>query len=189
MTEDGFHLVQFNISRLSAALDDPSMREFVEFLDPVNAFAEGSAGFVWRLTAADGAAASYLPPPYPDPMVITNLTAWEDLASLRRFTYESVHRYFLQSRRKWFDRAPGRQVVLWWAPRGHLPTLDEAKAKLGLLEASGTTPHAFTFQDAYDPLGRPAPRPGAPERQTPAEPSAADTKAGRPLANSGHAPA
>src|SRR5688572_5200391 len=67
MADGMFHLAQFNISRLKAPLDDPSLKEFVDFLDPINAFAEQSPGFVWRLTAADGAAASYLPPSYGDP--------------------------------------------------------------------------------------------------------------------------
>ena len=49
MADDTFHLAQFNISRLKAPLDDPSLKEFVDFLDPVNAFAEQSPGFVWRL--------------------------------------------------------------------------------------------------------------------------------------------
>src|SRR5687767_12832148 len=74
-----FHLAEFNISRLKAPLDNPSMKEFVDFLDPVNTFAGGSPGFVWRLAAGDGAASTYLPPSYDDPMVITNLTVWTDL--------------------------------------------------------------------------------------------------------------
>jgi hypothetical protein len=158
MADDTFHLAQFNISRLKAPLDDPSLKEFVDFLDPVNAFAEQSPGFVWRLTAADGAAASYLPSPYEDPMVITNLTVWTDLESLRVFAYETVHRYFLQSRRKWFDRPAGKQVVLWWIPAGQLPTLEEAKAKLRLLEERGPSVSAFTFHDAFDEAGQPVPR-------------------------------
>ena len=100
MANDTVHLAQFNISRLNAPLDTPSLKEFVDFLDPVNAFAEQSPEFVWRLMAADGAAASYLPPAYDDPMMITNLTVWTDLESLRVFAYETVHRYFLQSRRR-----------------------------------------------------------------------------------------
>src|SRR5215203_6039116 len=134
------------------------MKEFVDFLYPVNAFAEQSAGFVWRLTAADGASASYLPSPYDDPMVITNLTVWTDLESLRVFSYETVHRYFLQSRRKWFDRVAGKQVVLWLMPAGQIPTLGEAKAKLRLLETRGPSKAAFTFHDAFDPTGQPVPR-------------------------------
>lgn len=71
MIDPAYHLAQFNISRLSAPLDDPRMKEFVDFLDPVNAFAEQSSGFVWRLTAAEGQAASYLPSPFADPKMIT----------------------------------------------------------------------------------------------------------------------
>lgn len=165
MIDPAFHLAQFNISRLSAPLDDPSMKEFVDFLDPVNAFADQSIGFVWRLTAAEGQAASYLPPPYPDPMMITNLTLWTDLESLRVFAYETVHRYFLQSRRKWFDRVEGKQVVLWWVPAGHLPTLDEAKLALCRLEDHGPTAEAFTFHDVFDPSGQPMPRAARTERR------------------------
>jgi hypothetical protein len=155
---DAFHLAEFNVSRLRAPLDSPTLKEFADFLDPVNAFAEQSPGFVWRLAAADGQAAAYLPPVYDDPLVITNLTVWTDLASLRAFAYETVHRYFLQSRRKWFDRAVGRQVVLWWVPAGHLPGLDEAKRRLVLLEERGPSAEAFTFQEAVDPAGRPLAR-------------------------------
>jgi hypothetical protein len=158
VTADAVHLAEFNISRLSAPLDDPSMKEFVDFLNPVNAFAEQSTGFVWRLTADDGASASYLPSPYDDPMMITNLTVWTDLESLRVFTYETVHRYFLQSRRKWFDRIASKQLVLWWVPAGQIPTLDEAKAKLHVLEERGSTATAFTLQDAFDPRGQPVAR-------------------------------
>lgn len=42
MAEHGFHLVQFTVSRLSAPLDDPRMREFVEFLAPVTGFADAT---------------------------------------------------------------------------------------------------------------------------------------------------
>ena len=158
MSDRVFHLAQFNISRLRAPLDDPILKEFVDFLGPVNAFAEQSPGFVWRMTATDGAAASFLPSPYADPMMITNLTVWTDLESLRLFVYETVHRYFLQSRRKWFDRPASKQVVLWWMPAGQIPALEEAKAKLRLLKERGPSAIAFTVQDAFDPAGQPLPR-------------------------------
>jgi len=166
-----FHLAEFNISRLKAPLHDPSMKEFVDFLAPVNAFADGSPGFVWRLAAGDGVASTYLPPSYDDPMVITNLTVWTDMESLRVFSYETVHRYFLQSRRKWFDRVAGRQVVLWWMPAGQIPTLEEAKAKLRLLEERGPSVGAFTFHDAFDEAGQPVPSAARPDRGDEPEPN------------------
>ncbi len=153
-----FHIAEFNISRLKAPLDSPVLKEFVDFLDPVNAFAEQSPGFVWRLTSADGQAASYLPSPYEDAMMITNLTVWTDLESLRTFAYQTVHRSFLQSRRKWFSRFVGHPLVMWWVPAGHLPTLDEAKDKLHLLDERGSSDVAFTFQAPFDQRGQPIPR-------------------------------
>ena len=40
--------------RLRAALDAPELAAFVAALDPVNALAEQSPGFVWRLKTGDG---------------------------------------------------------------------------------------------------------------------------------------
>jgi hypothetical protein len=155
MTDPEFRLAQFNVSRLLAPLDAPEMREFVAFLAPVNAFAEQSHGFLWRLKDADGGASSYMPSPYPDSMMITNLTVWTDLESLRLFTYDTAHRYFLQNRKKWFDRMTTRQLVLWWLPPAELPTLTDAMTRLDELERCGSSPTAFSFQSAFDPHGNP----------------------------------
>lgn len=155
MIDQRAKLAQFNVSRLLAPLDAPEMSEFVAFLAPVNAFAEQSPGFLWRLKDADGGASSYLPSPYPDPMMITNLTVWSDLETLRHFTYDTVHRYFLQNRKKWFDRLTTRQVVLWWLPSEAWPSLGEAMERLSEFDRCGAGPAAFSFQAAFDPRGNP----------------------------------
>lgn len=44
------HLAQLNIARmLSEDINDPLMANFVAQLDEVNAIAEQSTGFIWRL--------------------------------------------------------------------------------------------------------------------------------------------
>ena len=44
------HLAQLNISRMIApSIDHPLMADFVAQLDTVNALAESSDGFIWRL--------------------------------------------------------------------------------------------------------------------------------------------
>lgn len=154
MGNDKFWIAEFNISRLKAPLDSPVMKEFVDFLSPVNSFAEESPGYVWRLAAPDGQAASYLPPVYEDEMIVTNLTVWEDIEALKNFVYQTVHTYFLRSRRKWFEQAAHVQVVLWWIPRGHIPTVEEGKEKLRCLQELGPTAEAFTFQRAFDSQGQ-----------------------------------
>jgi hypothetical protein len=94
-----YHIAQLNISRLLAPLEAQEMKEFVDFLEPVNKFAEESPGFVWRMAGENGEASSLLASPFEDPMIVTNLTVWIDIPSLQAFVYKSVHRYFLQNRR------------------------------------------------------------------------------------------
>lgn len=144
--------------RLKAPLDSPLMKEFVGFLDPVNRFAEESPGFVWRLAAPNGQSSSYLPPAYEDERIVTNLTIWEDIESLRNFAYQTVHTYFLRSRKKWFEQAADMQVVLWWVHRDHRPTLEEAKQKLFCIQENGPAPEAFSFQAPFDSRGNPIKR-------------------------------
>jgi hypothetical protein len=53
-----FHIAQINIARVLAPIDDPRMEDFVAQLPPVNALAEASPGFVWRLQSEIGDATS-----------------------------------------------------------------------------------------------------------------------------------
>ena len=158
MAAPSFHLAEYNVAHLRAPLDAPEMAEFVAFLDPINAHAERCPGFVWRLTAPGGRPSSYLAGALANPMAVPNLSVWTDLGALRAFAYDTVHRYFLQQRQRWFARTDEPHLVLWWVPAGHLPTLAEAEARLRLLEARGPTADTFTFQEAFDPAGRPSPR-------------------------------
>ena len=48
-------------------------------------------------------------------------------------------------------------LALWWIPAGHIPTVDEAKKRLALLEAHGPTPFAFTFKTPFEPVIAPWP--------------------------------
>ena len=148
-----YHLAQANIARFKAPLGDPVMKEFVDFLEPVNRFAEESKGFVWRLKDEQGRPASYIQSPFKDEMMAVNISLWEDVASFKDFVYGSVHSYFLRNKKKWFDLKGPSQFVLWWVPEGEVPTLDMAKAKLEALEANGASPDAFTMREFYDPLG------------------------------------
>lgn len=87
-------------------------------------------------------------------MMITNLTVWKDMESLRAFTYQTALRHFLQNRSRWFDRVDQGQVVLWWVPVGETPCIEIAMARLDMLEQSGPTERAFTFAQAFDSSGK-----------------------------------
>jgi hypothetical protein len=38
---------------------------------------------------------------------------------------------------------------MWWIPKGHVPTLEEAKSRLQHLRDRGESAHAFTFAKVF----------------------------------------
>jgi hypothetical protein len=143
----GSRIAQLNVARAVAPLDDPRLADFMARLDEVNALAERSPGFVWRLQGADGNATDLRVGD--DPLLIVNLTVWESIDDLFAFTYRSEHRTVFARRYDWFERLPGPSTVLWWLPAGEIPALDEAFRRLDLLTANGPTAEAFTFKQRF----------------------------------------
>ena len=140
------HLAQLNIGRFRYATDDPRMADFMNNLELVNAIAERSAGFVWRLKDDSGNATNFRP--FPDPQMAVNLTVWENVEALERYVYQTVHKRFYGRREEWFDKLDGPHFVMWWISAGHLPTLGEAKERLDYLAAHGPSDHAFGWESA-----------------------------------------
>lgn len=150
-----FHLAQVNIGRFRAPIDSPSMEGFRAQLDPINALADQSPGFVWRLQTEDGNATAVRPYPDDDLMAI-NLSVWESVAALQQFVYKSAHVGTMRDRSQWFEPIEGPILALWWIPAGHIPTVTEAVERLAQLKAYGPTPHAFTFRTPFPPPDEPA---------------------------------
>ena len=150
-----FHLAQANIGRFRAPLDDPIMDGFRAQLDPINALADQSPGFVWRLQTEDGNATA-IRPYADDGLMAINMSVWESLESLQAFVYKSRHVETLRARKQWFEQIEGPVLVLWWIPAGQIPTVAEAQERLQHLGKHGPTPHAFTFRTPFPaPDGRP----------------------------------
>ena len=139
-----FHLAQVNIGRVRAPLDDPIMDGFRTQLVPINALADRTPGFVWRLQTEDGNAMAIRP--FDDERMAINMSLWESLEALQQFVYQSGHIGPLRDRKQWFEPMEGPILALWWVPAGHIPTVAEAKARLDHLKVHGPTAHAFTFR-------------------------------------------
>ena len=144
------HLAQINIGRMKAPLNDPSMAGFMSRLADLNALADRSKGFVWRLQGDEGNN-TYLRP-YEDERIIVNMSVWESIDDLHAYVYSTEHAEILKQRRDWFEKFDGVIMALWWIPAGHLPSVDEAKQRLASLERYGPTPFAFTFKTAFPPI-------------------------------------
>ncbi|HKW36832.1 MAG TPA: DUF3291 domain-containing protein [Burkholderiales bacterium] len=141
------HIAQVNIGRMKGALEDPVMADFVARLDEINALADRSPGFVWRLKGSEGNAA-YLRP-YDDDRILFNMSVWESVEQLKRYVYYTAHVEVLKRRHDWFEKFSGAYTALWWVPRGHRPGVDEAKKRLAHLDAHGPSAFAFTFKHPF----------------------------------------
>jgi hypothetical protein len=144
-----FHLAQLNLAVLRAPLDAPMMTEFVMLLDPVNALADRAPGFVWRHRPLDAAVAVCHRGERDE--LILNLSVWEDIESLRAFTYSGSHLHVMRRRKVWFKRMSEMSVVLWWIPASHRPTIDEGLERLDQIRRIGPTPSAFSMKQPFAP--------------------------------------
>ncbi len=142
-------LAQLNIAHAKFPLDAPQMKTFVDNLPRVNAIAESSPGFIWRLQDEGGDATGIQA--LDDPNMIVNLSVWQDLNALKNFMFRTVHRDFMRRKSEWFQRLPEATYVLWWIAPSHLPSLEEALARLEHLRTQGETPYAFSFQSNFEP--------------------------------------
>jgi len=147
----GWQLVQVNVGRMRGAKGDAQVAGFYAELDRINALADDAPGFVWRLVG-DGNDATDLRPT-PDPLFLINMSVWTDAEALFAFVYRTAHVGVMAGRREWFDRMTGAHQALWWTPVGELPTVNDALAKLWLLDNFGPTEHAFTFKSRFAPPG------------------------------------
>jgi Domain of unknown function (DUF3291) len=144
-----YHLAQVNIARMVAPLSDPLMAGFVAKLDEINALADASPGFSWRLQTPEGNATAFHA--YEDDLILFNMSVWTSLEALSHYVYalESEHRQVMKQRRRWFERFDGPYMALWWIPESHIPTIEEAKARLESLRLSGDTAFAFSFKHPF----------------------------------------
>jgi Domain of unknown function (DUF3291) len=143
------HIAQLNVGRAVAPLDDARLADFMNWLDEINALAERSQGFVWRLQGDNGNNTDLKVSD--DPQFIVNLSVWESIDDLHAFTYRSDHRTVFARRYDWFERAAGPNVVLFWQPAGSVPDVHEALARLRRLAEHGPSAEAFTFKERFPP--------------------------------------
>jgi hypothetical protein len=144
-----WHLAQVNIAIPLEPVDSVRLAGFVAMLDPINAIADASPGFVWRLQTEDGNATAIRP--FEDERIMVNMSVWRSIEELGDFVFGSRHLDVLRRRREWFEKMAEAYTTLWWVPAGTIPTLEEARRRLAVLEERGPSPEAFTFREPFPP--------------------------------------
>ena len=110
-----YQLAQLNIATMKEPLESPSMADFVANLERINALAEASPGYIWRLQDEAGDATAFRP--FGDD-VLVNLSVWRDVQALSDYVYKSAHTEMLKRRQEWFSKVSEAHMVLWWVPAG-----------------------------------------------------------------------
>lgn len=139
------HIAELNVAYPKYDMNDQRFAGFVNNLDRINALAERSPGFVWRLKDDVAGNAMDLQVDE-DPALIPNLSVWESVEDLERFTFGTVHAQIYKLRENWFTPMQERHFVMWHVPVGHQPTLEEAMAKLAQINADGPSDDVFGWE-------------------------------------------
>ncbi|AMC99282.1 DUF3291 domain-containing protein [Halomonas chromatireducens] len=147
-----YHIAQLNIANLMAPLDSPQLSDFVANLDRINALAEKSPGFVWRLQTEGGDATGI---DFFGSDLIVNFSLWESIEALHHYVYQTAHVEIMRRKKEWFHKLGEAHMVLWWVPAGDIPSIEEAATKLSVLRERGPTSEAFTFKKVFAPPSEP----------------------------------
>ncbi len=145
--EMNYSLAQVNIAKIIAPLDNPLMADFVDNLDRINALAEASDGFIWRLKEDANNATSITI--YNDDFLIVNMSVWKDIDRLFTFTYQTAHLEIFKRRREWFEKMKDMHMALWYVAEDSKPNIADAQERLNYIRVNGDTPFAFTFKKRF----------------------------------------
>ena len=128
------------------------MAEFVANLDKINGLGKRMPGFQWIMQGSGAPGTGNIENSIgDDPRYVANLTTWEDVESLRKFVFDTVHVQFLKRRHEWFQALKEMHFVMWWVPAGHRPSLAEALERLDHLRAHGNSERAFGWDHVNAP--------------------------------------
>jgi len=138
------HVAQLNIGRALYPLDDARMAGFMNALAAINAIADRSPGFVWRMQDETGAGATDIK--YTDdPQDIANMSVWESAEALEQFVWMTAHKRIYNQKHSWFEKPAQAIFVMWPVEAGQIPTLDQALERLAHLRRHGSSDYAYSW--------------------------------------------
>ena len=135
-------LAELNISRWKIDPGSDVARGFTDNVARVNALAERSDGFVWRLLdeQRDDKGGNAV---CPDDNTLMTLSVWKTVTDLEQFVWNTVHKQIYNRKDNWFGVMESHHFVMWWIEDDHRPTIEEAARKLQHLDKFGDTDEAF----------------------------------------------
>nr|WP_256368687.1 DUF3291 domain-containing protein [Ruegeria sp. HKCCA6948] len=136
-----------NMGYLLHPLGDPRVAGFEDNSDRLNAVADRSKGFIWRLQGVgydlpENDTGALFGRPH---VALATLSTWQSFEDLKHFVHMTVHGQFLDRRAEWFEHVDDPSYVIWPIQAGHIPSLTEGKERLVRLRTDGPSPEAYDF--------------------------------------------
>ena len=153
-----YRLIHFNCARPLGTFswDNEFVQVFAALIPRVFADADDSDGVVWHehgVRRETGEWRGILDAlPHPEGMAtpdVCTMAGWKSLEDLKHFSYSGrTHPPSMRRLSDQLDRSDGASFVLWWAPREQRFTLEDGWQKLQDLRTHGSTPDAFSIENA-----------------------------------------
>ncbi len=138
-------IAQMNWGRMRYPITDPRMAEFAGSLQSVYRQAEDHSGFIWRIP--DDEAEIQIGKLGRDQLISATVSVWKDVASLRDYTFTSLHGSFLERSSDWFQKVNGPQLVIWDVDPNERPTFEDAFSRLETLARMGDTARGYGWPE------------------------------------------
>lgn len=142
------HLAELNIAKFRYPTSDVRMAGFMNNLDRINALAERSQGFIWRLKSDGSNNATDLR--VREDEYAVNMSVWTDAKALENYVFKTAHVQIYRRKAEWMELMDKPHMVFWHVPVGHIPSLTEAVDRLKDFETSGPSEHAFGWAQVMD---------------------------------------
>lgn len=142
------HIAHFNVARLRHPPGDPRVAEFIDNVPKINAIAERSPGYVWRLVDESAAVGNGIAFQTNDKDIrlAISLSVWNSVEDLWHFVNKTAHGSFLRRRADWFEAWQGPNYVVWPHIMTEPPTVSEGWSRLKSLAEQGSSAAAYDFK-------------------------------------------
>lgn len=137
-------IAQMNWGKLKYPINDKRMTEFSNSLNTIYSLAQNHSGFIWRIS--DEEAEKQLIELGFDELTSSTVSVWDNVDSLKDYTFNSLHGFYVKRSSEWFQKVEGPQLVIWNTSNDYQPTFKESFDRLEYLKNNGATNYAYGWQ-------------------------------------------
>ena len=138
-------IAAYNLADMRYPRSDSRMDGFFDNVDRMNALAERSPGFVWRLIEPPADLGEHRAAQVAG-TTLTTLSVWESIEALGDYVFNTIHVQMYLRRKEWFNSITRTHFVMWDVDAPNWPSEDDAKVRMAHYQKHGPSDYAFTWE-------------------------------------------